>query len=140
MLVFNAIEQFAKQVRISQPVKSDNFLVYNFQNEEKLTYNSLPAYRQGYYELMINISESCSFSVDNNLLPSTKNRITLIKPMQLQKITSYQETSNPSSGFGVFFKPSFFNNAQFSNSLSILNEPGAISTSFSDEEILELRI
>jgi AraC-like DNA-binding protein len=139
MLVFNAIEQFAKQVRISQPVKVDNFLVYNFQKEEKLNYNSLPAYRQGYYELMINISESCSFSVDTNLLPSTKNRITLIKPMQLQKIASYQETSNPSRGFGVFFKPSFFSNTQFSNSLSILNEPRAFSTTFSDEEILEFK-
>src|SRR5688572_20690223 len=119
MLVFNAIEQFAKQVGISQSVKFDNFLVYNLQKEERLNYNSLPAYRQGYYELMINISESCSFSVDNNLLPSTKNRVTLIKPMQLQKIDSNQETSNTSSGFGVFFKPSFFNSALLNNSLSI---------------------
>jgi hypothetical protein len=139
MLVFHAIELFAKQVGISQPIKSDNFLVYDLQKEEKLNYNSLPAYRQGYYELMINISESCGFSVDNNLLPSTKNRVTLIKPMQLQKIDSYQETTNISSGFGVFFKPSFFNSTLFNNSLSIFNEPGAISTSFSDEEILEFK-
>lgn len=70
--VFSEIRMFAEQIGITHTHKSENFLIYSFEQEKQIDFNNTMSYRQDYYELMIDITEGCSFSIDNTIIPAQK--------------------------------------------------------------------
>lgn len=73
--VYYHIESFANKIGITSSFKIADFLIYRFEDESKVNYNNLETYRQDYYEILLDISEGCNFSVDNHIIQSQKTEL-----------------------------------------------------------------
>jgi len=115
-----------------------DFCIYSFSEEQELNYFSLDPYRQLYYELVIDITDTCSFILEGKFISPCRNRITLIKPFQLQTIAGNAEpyTGSSSKGFIIYFTADFMDRILGFERMPILNGQDIATRTFSDDEMI----
>lgn len=108
VLRFYDINEFVRKTDLGVVAGNSDFLVYSFDHVKHESFEHLSAYRQNYFEINIEVSKGCSFSVDQFNVPSEENRLTLISPHRLQKIQpSTKKDPTTYKGYGIFFTPEF---------------------------------
>jgi len=108
---FQEIEDYIRTQNLNIQNKFHHFFIFDYEMINWSQYNPLPIYRQDYFEIALDVTAGCYISVDQFEIPSVKNRLTLISPDRLQTIKRYGSMNKSFKGFGLFFKPEFFQTA-----------------------------
>jgi AraC family transcriptional regulator, transcriptional activator of pobA len=104
---FKEINDYMQRVGINLPRYSPDFQIYQYQElDEKLNY-SLPAYKHHFFEITLDISSVCNFTIDNFQYPDSEHIICFISPFRLQSVEVSPQSMIEAEGFTVFFKPEF---------------------------------
>lgn len=135
--LFSEIKSVTSLLQVKHIKTVPDFCIYSFEKEDKLNYSALNQFRQFYYELVIDITATCSFIIENEKFTPQKNKIILIKPFQLQSPLDQKDTKTPSldKGFIMFFKPELLKNIHELEQLPIFDKRIVTSFSFTDNEM-----
>lgn len=130
ILQFKEIGDCVKMLNLGVVNKFPDFFIYDYSEANPEACTQLPVFRQNYFEISLEITDSCSSVVDQFELPATRNRLVLISPNRLQTIKSHTVNGTTHKGYGIFFKPEFIRsypkNSRFLNDypyFSHLNTP-----------------
>lgn len=135
--IFSQIQSVTKLLRVKHLKEVGDFCIYSFENEQHLNYSALDKYRQLYYELVIDITDTCSFIIENEKIIPQKNKITLIKPFQLQSTGNYDDSlpASLSIGYIIYFTSDFLKNIQEFEQLPIFDKQKVTSFTFTNSEM-----
>jgi AraC family transcriptional activator of pobA len=135
--IFSQIQSVTKLLGVRHLKEVADFCVFSFEHEEQLDYSTLDKYRQLYYELVINITDACSFIIENEKIIPQKNKITLIKPFQLQSTGSYDDSlpASLSKGYIIYFTSDFLKNIYELEQLPIFDKQKVTSFTFENCEM-----
>lgn len=135
--IFTQIQSVTKLLRVKHLKEVADFCIYSFENEQQLDYSALNQYRQLYYELVIDITDTCSFIIENEKITPQKNKITLIKPFQLQSTGNYDDSlpASLSKGYIIYFTSDFLKNIYELEQLPIFDKQKITSFAFTNSEM-----
>jgi len=135
--LFSEIQSVTKLLQVKHLKEVTDFCIYSFESEHQLDYSALTQYRQLYYELVIDITDTCSFIIENESITPQKNKITLIKPFQLQSAGNYDDSlmASSSKGYIIYFTPDFLKNIRELEQLPIFDKQKITSFTFTNCEM-----
>ena len=135
--IFHHIQSVTKILRVGRLNEVSDFCIFSFENESELDYSTLNKYRQLYYELVIDITDTCSFVIENQKILPEKNKITLIKPFQLQSAGNYDASlpASLSKGYIIYFTSDFLKNMLGLERHPIFDVQKVTSFSFENSEM-----
>jgi AraC family transcriptional regulator, transcriptional activator of pobA len=138
ILHFNEISDYANTMNLNVENRYSDFLIYNYQTLHPDACSELRPFRQNYFEITLELSKGCHFTVDRFELVPTENRLTLISPHRLQKYGGQSTSGSSHKGFGIFFKPEFIGtitgNNRFIRDFSYFSHLNAPHISLKKEE------
>ena len=106
---FPEIRDYLKTTNLKINQKLPDFIIYSFDEINAGAVFDTSAYRHNFFEITFDITRGCSFQVDNFHFPFESNRISFISPRRLQSVCLYQNYSQYSKGFTLFFSEDFIN-------------------------------
>lgn len=109
ILNFPEIQDFLQTANLKIDQKLSDFMVFSFDEINPDAAFEIPAYRHNFFEITFDITEGCSFQVDNFSFPLESNRISFISPQRLQSVQIHQDYNKRSKGFTLFFSRDFIN-------------------------------
>lgn len=99
---YKNIDDYLWTSKLGVEKKLSDFIVYN---NEDVSHNALisqKSYRHHYFEISLDISEGCSFQIDNFKFPLRGSRLMIISPRRLQTNISHRDLSQKVSGSQYF--------------------------------------
>ena len=108
ILQFEQIGDYLSQSNIRVPQAMDDFIIYSYDDVNDDADFSLKAYRNNYYEMAFELTEGCSYQVDEFQFPLERQRLAIISPGRLQSFAAHDESSSEEiKGYGVLFSRDF---------------------------------
>lgn len=135
VMEFIDLDDYVDTMNLEMESKFPDFLVYDYEQMNPEACNQLTAFRQNYFEVTLELTQSCTSLIDQFELPQVRNQLLLISPNRLQTFHSNseypaEENNRNCKGYGIFFKPEFIDsnpeNRRFLNDFpffSHLNTP-----------------
>ena len=136
---FREITDYIRALNFNIENKFSDFLIYHYEKINWDQINRLSKYRHEYFEITLDVTKGCDFSVDQFELPYVTNRLTLISPDRLQTIKTYSEIKEPSKGYGILFKPEFIQadsaNGSFLKDFPFFNHLNSPSVTLEENDV-----
>jgi AraC family transcriptional regulator, transcriptional activator of pobA len=104
---FQQISDYIAHANLGVEPRMPDFIIYGFNQVNEDAQISREAYRHHFYEITLDITEGCSFRIDDFQFPLEGNRLSVISPRRLQSIQVYKTYDAGCQGFTVFFSPDF---------------------------------
>lgn len=144
VMEFINLDDYAAAMNLEMEIKFPDFLVYDYEQMNPEACNQLTAFRQNYFELTLELTQSCTSLIDQFELPETRNQLLLISPHRLQAFKSNLESTAEEihkncKGFGIFFKPEFIGsileNRRFLNDFPFFSHLNAPFISLKNQDV-----
>lgn len=105
---FPSISDYIHKLNLDVRLTSTDFIIYDYRNVNHNTYAQLPSYRQGYFEISLDLYYGCDIIVDQFHLPHVENRLVLISPYRIQTLHGDPIKANKiHKGYSILFTPVF---------------------------------
>jgi AraC family transcriptional regulator, transcriptional activator of pobA len=122
---FREISDCLKICRFPFESTLDGFVIYKYDDVELDSWIHLPVFRQNFYEICLEITQGCNFSIDQFEVPVSDNRLSFISPHRLYSIEPKSDDQKPLQGFSILFTQEFLGgqpaNGQFFTDFPFFN-------------------
>jgi AraC family transcriptional regulator, transcriptional activator of pobA len=106
---FERIDDYLEAANINVEKKLPDFIVYKFEHLNNDTHANLNQYRNEFFEIALDITQGCSFTIDHFKFPLAERRISYICPQRLQSVTVSPKKLSTYRGFTILFHRGFLN-------------------------------
>ena len=104
--VFEDFETFFRVAALPDPVRETRFHIVRHEDLGNAT-AVLPPYRQGYYEISLNLADGVRFSIDGFTEHSLRNTLTFAAPYRLLSLEVAEDARRQGRGFLIFAAAEF---------------------------------
>lgn len=105
---FGNISEYVERYGFAAATQNADFYALRYEEIQELSSIYINSFRNSFFEISLDLSEGCSYSVDNFKCASGKNRITIVSPFRLQSIYSSETQSTEAlKGYSLFFSAEF---------------------------------
>lgn len=104
---FQSIQQYSSSIGLGVTSAMDDLMVYRFEEVSPQAQFNLSTYKNHFYEVSLEINESCSFQIDSFQYPVKGSRLSIIAPSRLQSNNLHDDFRSNSKGYSLFFEADF---------------------------------
>jgi AraC family transcriptional regulator, transcriptional activator of pobA len=104
---FREISDCLKIYRFPFEYTLDGFFIYKYDEVDVDAWIHLPVFRQNFYEICLETSRGCNFTIDQFEVPASEYRLSFISPHRLYSVESKPDDQQPLQGFSILFTPEF---------------------------------